>query len=487
MGNLKKNLVYNFLLSCSQILMPLISIPYISRILTPEGIGKVSFIDSLSYCFVTIAEFGIVVYGIREIAKVKHNKDQLRKLVSELVVMHCITSGITLIFYGITVYILWHKIQDIRLVFFSVSFLLVNAFACEWYFWGLEKFRYITIRSFISRLLAVISLFILVTEPADYYIYYGIITTAAIINLLSNLINVFKQFPLTLKEIQWKRHVKHTLTTYSISIVYSIMVWLDNVLLGIVSTAAVVGMYSMSIKMIRVGVSLFTDMFLVLYPRTTTLLYQEKDKELQQTILRSVQLVFIITIPASFGIFLLAEPLVKTLLAVSFYPVSVNIQILALLPLIKTYSLFLNKQILMAHGKERLQLYGLIIGSSAYILLMLCLSYYLHDLGACYALIFGETIVLALGYLFVKKYFPGMQIFDTVTFLQSILTSLLFIPIIWLLKMYLTSPVLIILLTVAICVPVYFIIQLLVMKNKLVNHFYTIALAALRNATVKTR
>ena len=173
--------------------MPLISIPYIARILTPEGIGRVSFIDSLSYCFVTIAEFGITVYGIREIAQVKHNKDQLRKVVSELVVLHCITSGITMIFYGITVYILWQKIQDIRLIFFSVSFLLVNAFACEWYFWGLEKFKYITIRSFISRLLGIISLFILVKEPADYYLYYGIITAAAIINQLSNLVNVFKQ------------------------------------------------------------------------------------------------------------------------------------------------------------------------------------------------------------------------------------------------------------------------------------------------------
>lgn len=486
MANLKKNLLYNFLLSCSQVLMPLISIPYISRILTPEGIGKVSFIDSLSYCFVTIAEFGIVVYGIREIAKVKHNKDQLRKLVSELVVLHCITSGITLIFYGITVYILWNKIQDIRLVFFSVSFLLVNAFACEWYFWGLEKFKYITIRSFISRLLGLISLFILVKQPADYYIYYGIITAAAIINLLSNFLNVFKQFPLTYKHIQWKRHVKHTLTTYSISIVYSIMVWMDNVLLGIVSTAAVVGMYSMSIKMIRVGVGLFTDMFLVLYPRTATLLYQEKGKELQQTILRSVQLVFITTIPASIGIFLLAEPLVKTFLAASFYPISANIHILAFLPLIKTYSFFLNKQILVSHGKEKLQLYGLMIGSGAYILLMLCLSYYWQDLGACYAIIFGETIVLALGYLFVKNHFPGMQIFDIVTFLQSILASLLFIPVIWLLKMYFTSPVLIILLTVTICVPVYFIIQLLVMKNKLVTHFYTIAIAAWKNATANT-
>lgn len=478
MANLKKNLIYNFLLSCSQVLMPLISIPYISRILTPEGIGKVSFIDSLSYCFVTIAEFGIVAYGIREIAQVKYNKDQLRKLVSELVVLHCITSGITLIFYSITVYILWHRIQDIRLVFFSVSFLLVNAFACEWYFWGLEKFRYITIRSFISRLLGVISLFILVKEPADYYIYYGIITTAAIINLLSNLINVFKQLPLTFKHIQWKRHVRHTLTTYSIGMVYSIMVWLDNVLLGIVSTAAVVGVYALSAKMVRVGVSLFTDIFLVLYPRTAALIYQEKGKELQQTILNSVQLIFIITLPASIGIFLLAEPLVKALLSGNFLQATANVQILALLPFIKAYSLFLNKQILMAHGKEKLQLYSLITGSIIYIFLMLILSYYWHDRGACYAMMIGEGVILVISYLYVKKCFPDLKIFDPVTFLQSTFAALLFIPVIWLLKTYITSPVLIILIALFICVPVYFLFQWRVVKNKLVGNLYGSALAS---------
>jgi O-antigen/teichoic acid export membrane protein len=465
------------------VLLPLVSIPYISSVLHPDGIGRVSFIDSLSYCFVTIAEFGIVAYGIREIAKVKHDKDKLRKLVSELVVLHCITSGIALIVYGITVFILWNKIQDIRLLLFSISFLLVNCFSCEWYFWGMEKFRYITIRSVISRALGVIGLFLLVKQPADYYIYYGIITTAAIINLLTNIINVFRESPLTFKNIQWKRHLKHTLTTYFISIVYSIMVWFDNVLLGIVSTAAIVGMYAMSMKMIRVGVALFTDMFLVLYPRTTTLLHQEKEEELQQTISHSVQLIFITTIPACVGIFLLSEPLVQTILSVKFSAVAANLSILALLPLIKTYSLFLNKQILMAHGKEKLQLYGLIIGSAAYILLMPGLSYYWHDKGACYAMMLGEIIVLYLGYWYVKKHFPGMQIFDTTTFFQSILASLLFIPVIWLLRSALASPALIILLAICICAPLYFIVQLVVMRNKLVNHLFGVASAYLRKTS----
>lgn len=464
--------------------MPLISIPYITRVLHPAGLGKVSFIDSLSYYFVAIAEFGIVAYGVREIARIKHDKDQLRKLVSELLVLHCLTSGVSLILYGITVFILWQKIQDIRLVLFSVSFLLVNFFACEWYFWGLEKFRYIAIRSFISRLLAIIALFILVKEPADYYMYYGIIAISASINLLTNIVNVFKSFPITLKNINWKRHVKHTWVTYFISLFYSIMVWLDNVILGIVSTAAVVGTYSVSVKMIRIAVNLFTDMFLVLYPRTATLLYEEKEKELQQTILNSVQFIILLTVPATAGIYLLSEPLVNAVLADSFNQAVENIKILSLLPFIKTYSLYLSKQILMSHGKEKLFLYSLIAGNIVYVLLMPGFSYYLNDRGACYAMVLAEIIILVISYIYVKRTFPGLKIFDVVIFLQSVLATLLFIPVIWLLKMYITSPVILLLLAVLICTSMYFLMQWLVLKNKLVNNVYLTVLSSLRKSSV---
>jgi O-antigen/teichoic acid export membrane protein len=460
--------------------MPLISIPYISKVLHPEGIGMVSFIDSLSYCFVSIAEFGIVAYGIREIAQVKHDKEKLRQLVSELVVLHCITSCITLVLYGITVYALWDKIRDIRLVYFSASFLLVNAFACEWYFWGLEKFRYIATRSFITRLLAIVSLFILVKAPADYYIYYGIISTFAIVNLLTNFINVFQELPISFKNVQWKRHLKHTFMIYFINIVYSIMTWLDNVILGIISTAAVVGIYAMSMKMIRVGVSLFTDIFLVLYPRTAALLYEEKDAALQQTILNSVQFIFLVTIPASVGIFLLSEPLVKALLGEPFYEVAANLQILALLPFVKTYSLFLNKQILLSHGKDKLTLFSLSIGSAAYIVLMVVCTYFFGVRGACYAMVLAEIIIMAINYRFVRKYFPGLKIFDGRSLLQSLMASLLFIPVIWLLNVYFASPVVIVLLSVAICMLIYFLVQWQVLKNKLVNQLYTSAMISLK-------
>lgn len=477
MPRLRINLAYNFLLSCSQVLLPLISIPYVSAVLHPGGIGKVSFIDSLSYYFVTIAEFGIVAYGTREVARVRNDIGKLQKLVSELLVLHCITSAITLILYSITVFALWQKIQDIRLVLFSISFLVVNAFACEWYFFGVEKFRYITIRSVISRLLGLISLFILVKRTEDYYIYYGIIVAAAVINLLTNVFNLFKELHLTLRNLQWQRHLKYTWVTYLISLFYNIMIWLDNVLLGLVSTAAAVGLYALSVKIIRIATNLLTDMFMVLYPRTASLIHEGKEQEINQTIHKTGQLIILLTIPAGTGIFLLSKPLVQTLLAGSFNEAYHNVEILAVLPFIKTYGLFLSKQILMSYNKEKLYLQALITGSILYIFLTLGFSLYWHDAGACYALITAEAIVLVICYYYVKNKIPTLRVFDMATFFQSLITAALFIPIIKLLNTHIASPLVIIVLSVVICMPLYFLIQLFIMKNKLLKELYNAMLS----------
>ena len=158
MASIKRNLAYNFILSASQLILPLISIPYISHVLDPAGIGKVSFIDSLTYYFITISEFGIVVYGMREVARVRQNKTALEKLVSELMSLHLLSSSVSILIYAVTIFFLWSKINDARLILFSISFLMVNAFACEWYYYGTEQFRFITSRSIITRLCGLISM-----------------------------------------------------------------------------------------------------------------------------------------------------------------------------------------------------------------------------------------------------------------------------------------------------------------------------------------
>lgn len=480
MANLKKNLVYNFLLSVSQVLIPFVSIPYIARVLDPEGIGRVSFIDSLTYYFIVIAEFGIVVYGIREVARVQHDGPALRKTVSELLALHVICSSCALVLYGITVFVCWQNIDDVRLLLFSLSFLLVNFFACEWYFWGRERFKYITIRSLITRLLGLASIFVLVKQPADYYLYYGIMVGAAVCNQLWNMGTLFREVPVRFKGVNWMRHVRYTGMLFLLNLFSSTTLLLDNVLLGLVSSAATVGLYAYSIKFVRIGSALLTDMFLVLYPRTVALMNQQDNAAVQQAVLKSVQLIVLLAIPAGMGIFLLADPLVQLLLGDKFGAVSDNLQIIALLPLIKAYSVLLSKQVLVANDREKLFLRSVMVGGILFVVLSLTLSYCYADRGACMAILTAELVVMGINYYYARRTAPFLLLFHWRTAGEAVAGSLLFIPVVWVLKTMYSSPVIVVAASFVICLSGYFLFQLFILRNAFVRSVYKDGWAFLR-------
>src|SRR4029078_12209348 len=171
------------------------------------------------------------------------------------------------------------------------------------------------------------------------------------------------------KGTNWRRQIKYTWVTWLISLFYSITLVLDSVLLRLVAAASAVGLYAFSIKIVRISSSILTDMFLVLFPRTVTLLKQNKTNEAQQTILKSVQIITLLAIPAGVGMFLLAEPFAEVFLGKSFLPVAENLRILAALRFIKAYSLFLSKQRLVSFDKERLYLRSLMTGSIIFVAL----------------------------------------------------------------------------------------------------------------------
>jgi O-antigen/teichoic acid export membrane protein len=463
--SIKRNLVYNFILSVSQVFLPLLSIPYVSRVLDPAGIGEVSFIDSFTFYFVSIAEFGIVVYGMREVARLRNEPEKKEKLVSELLLLHILSSSVTLVFYALGVYFILDKIHDTRILYFSFSYLLVNFFACEWYFLGMEKFRYITFRSVFSRVLGLISIYLLIKQPSDYYIYYAIIASSAMINSLFNLYLLFKEVPVSFRKIDWRRHIPKLWVTYFISLVYGITLILDNVLLRIVSTASAVGYYAFSVKIVRIATTLLSDSLQVFFPKIVFFLKEKNHNQVQLMITRNVQLLLLFSVPICAGVFLLAEPLVLIFLGEQFIPATGNLKILAAFPLLKSYNHFLSKQILISHNRERLYLNSLIITSLVFVFLMLALSYKYADSGASYAIMFAEILLLAINFYYVRKTAVHLKVFDTRTFMDAVIGALLFIPVIYLIRMIIPSTTGVLILSIAACIIIYVVVQSVVIRN----------------------
>jgi O-antigen/teichoic acid export membrane protein len=356
-------------------------------------------------------------------------------------------------------------VHDVRVLYFSLSYLIVNFFACEWYFLGMEKFRYITIRSLLARGLGLISIYILIKEPSDYFIYYAIIASSAMINSLWNNYLLFREVPVSFKGIDWKRHIPKLRVTYFISLVYGITLILDNVLLRIVSTASAVGYYAFSIKIVRISTTLLSDSLLVFFPRIVSFLKDNKQRQVQLMITRNLQLLILFSVPICAGVFLLAEPLVIIFLGKQFIPATDNLKILAAFPLLKSYNLFLSKQVLISHNHENLYLNTLIVSSIVFVISMLILSYQYADTGASFAIMITELLMLVMNYYYVRSTSSHLLVFDIRTFIHAILGASLFVPIIYLIKGMILSPLIVLILSIVSCFIIYMIVQAFVIRN----------------------
>jgi O-antigen/teichoic acid export membrane protein len=466
LANIKRNLFYNFLLSCSQVVLPLVSIPYVSSVLGPAGVGKVGFIDSFTYYFVTLAEFGIMVYGIREVAKERSNPARLNEIISELITLHIISSLCTLLLYMAGVIVLWNKIGDVRLLLFSVSFFIVNFFACDWYFMGMERFGFITLRSVIIRLLGLASIFILVRQPSDYYLYYAIIVASAIAGTIWNNFILFREVRFSWRKVNWKKHLPFVWITYLITLFYSVPLMLDSVLLGIISTASAVGLYVFSVKLVRTGTTLLTDSFLVFFPRVVSLSKENEQTQLQQKLLLNIRFIILFSIPMGVGLYLVADEFTHVFLGDKFLPAAQNLRWLSVFPFLKGVSLFLSNPVLIAHHREKLFLRNLVAGTLIFVAAALLLGTYYADTGICIALVATELFMVTINYFTVRRVLSALPVFDLQALVHALIGSSVFIPIVWLAKENILASWGRLIVIIPLCIAVYGLF-LLLMKNSL--------------------
>ncbi|RYZ24015.1 MAG: hypothetical protein EOO16_02800 [Chitinophagaceae bacterium] len=406
--SLKKNLAYNFLLSLSQVLFPLLSIPWLSRALDPQGLGRVAFVDGLTYYFMVLAEAGIITYAIRAVARTRNDPAALRQLVSELLSLHLVTTLGATVLYSVSVFLLYDRIGDPRLLLFSFSFLLLNGFACEWYFWGREEFRYITLRSLLVRGLALLSLFLLVRQPEHYVRYYAIVAGSAIAILLLNVARMIATTGISFRGLQWKKHLRYTGINYGVSIVYSIPLLLDNVLLGLIAGPAAVALYAYAVRVVRLLASFLTDSFLVLYPRMVVQLHTQDGAGADRNLRLSAEGLLLLALPAAAGLWLVAEPFTAFYFGARFAGVAPHLRILAVLPPLLAGSLFLNKQVLLPRDREALVLQALVIGALVFVGAALLLCSIMGGPGMAWALVAAEAATLAGNAFFVRRHYPGL-------------------------------------------------------------------------------
>ena len=268
--SIKLNFVMNIILTMSSFIFPLITFPYVSRVLLPVGTGKVSMATSVITYFSMFAQLGIPTYGIRACAKVRDNREKLSKVAQELLIINIIMSMIS---YMVLIILLFYvpKFRCEKELYVILSFnIILTSIGMEWLYKALEQYTYITVRSVIFKFIALIFMFFLVHKQTDYVIYGGITIFAASASNILNLINAHKFINLKpVGNYNFRRHLKPVLIFFAMSCATTIYTNLDTVMLGFMTTDTDVGYYNAAVKIKVILVSVVTSLGTVLLPRAS--------------------------------------------------------------------------------------------------------------------------------------------------------------------------------------------------------------------------
>ena len=189
--NTRQNLFYNVLLSVSGILIPLIVYPYVSRTLGVGNIGLINFVDSVINYFLVFSMMGIGIVGVREVAITKDNPNELNSVFSSLVGLNILFSSVVICALVLSLFLV-PKFWDSRvLIIIGGVKLILNVFLIEWFFRGVQRFKYITLVTLSTKLIYVVSVFALVTNKESYIVFFSLTTGLIGINAFINFVCVF--------------------------------------------------------------------------------------------------------------------------------------------------------------------------------------------------------------------------------------------------------------------------------------------------------
>ena len=406
--SIKINFVMNSILTMSSFIFPLITFPYVSRILLPSGIGKVSLATSVITYFTMFAQLGIPTYGIRACAKVRDNRRELTKVSQELLIISIIMSAISYMILFILLFSV-PKFRCEKELYVILSFtILLTAIGMEWLYKALEQYTYIRMRSVIFKFIALIAMFFLVHKQTDYVVYGGITIFAASASNILNLFNAYKYINLKpVGNYNFKRHIKPALIFFAMSCATTIYTNLDTVMLGFMTTDADVGYYNAAVKIKVILVSVVTSLGTVLLPRASYYIQMGELKEFRRITKKALNFVFLMAMPLMLYFIYFAKEGIFFLSGDNYVGAIIPMQMIMPTLLLIGITNILGIQILVPTGREKIVLYSEIVGAIVDVIINALLIPVYASTGAAIGTLIAEFAVF-----FVQIYILRDEILD---------------------------------------------------------------------------
>lgn len=353
------NAILNGLRNMLNLLFPLITFPYVSRVLSVRSIGIYNFSNSIITYFLLIASLGISVYSVREGAKYRDNKEELGKFASEVFsinIVSTIVSYLLLILLTISIPKLSSVSTVIAIFSLQIAFTTLGT---EWIFSIYEEYAYITLRSIFFKLISLLMMFVFVKNKNDVAMYAAITVFATV---GSNVLNYIKAkriitFNFTL-DMNLKRHIKPIMIIFASNIAVLIYVNSDITLLGFFKSSYDVGLYSVSVKIYSLVKTVLSSILIVTIPRLSMLWGKEKYEEYFKVLKQIYNVLLILIVPAMIGIISMSKQIILVISGNKYVEASVSLKILSVALIFSIIGWLFNECVLIPTKLEKYTFYG---------------------------------------------------------------------------------------------------------------------------------
>lgn len=421
--SLKLNALLNGLRSLMSVIYPLITFPYVSRVLSVSGIGKYNFSSSIISYFSLIAALGISTYAVREGAKIRNNKKAINSFTNEMFTINIVSALIAylLLFTCLYLFVQLHNYITGILVFsIEIGFSVISV---DWLFTVYEDFFYITIRSIFFQVISIILLLIFVRKSSDY-LNYAAITVFS--NVGSNIFNFFKakkdhHIKIVL-HLNIKKHILPILILFGANVANLIYVNSDITVLGLMKSNYIVGIYSVSSRIYMIGKNVLAAVLLVTVPRLAMLYGNKKISAYKKLLSTLTNSLIMFTLPVMIGLIMLSRQIILIISGSNYLRSITSLRILALAYMFAILAWILNDCVLVPAKREKYILVCMSISAILNILINIVLIPYLDENAAAFSTVVAELSMFLLNYYFSRDIIRG--IFKSKGFLKTLMQSL---------------------------------------------------------------
>lgn len=399
----KKSLGLNGLLnglrSALNLVFPLITFPYVTRILSVNGIGIYNFSSTYVGYFVLIAGLGVSTYSVREGAKYRDNKEEMGRFASQIFSINILSTILAYILLILSLLIFSNlKIYISSILIFSLQ-IFFTTIGTEWIYIIYEDYAYITVRSIIFKIISIILLFILVKEKQDYLWYAAITVFSSVGSNILNFLNAKKICNIKLTtNIDWKYHIKPILTIFATTIAVNIYLSSDTTLLGILKSDYAVGIYSTAVKIYTLVATLLGSVVSVTIPRLAMLMGKKKMKEYNEIFSKVMSSLSLFVIPGTIGLMMLSKNIILIIAGEKYLPSVNSLRIIGLAIIFSNYSFIFSNCALIPAKRETIALKNTVITAILNIGLNLVLIPFFSYDGTSFSTVVAEFLTMTLNF-----------------------------------------------------------------------------------------